>query len=159
MNSEILYQGNSTITVETHPDYAQPVVVKKPAKRHPSQRSLRTLENEYEMTRALDGVEGVRQTLGQQSIDNQPALILEHIEGETLRETIERKELDLGSKLQIATELARILGEIHQQNVIHLDLNSKNILITDERQVVQLIDLGSASYIDRSGHHKVRPDQ
>jgi serine/threonine protein kinase len=111
------------------------------------------------MTRALDGVEGVRQTLGQQSIDNQPALILEHIEGETLRETIERKELDLGSKLQIATELARILGEIHQQNVIHLDLNSKNILITDERQVVQLIDLGSASYIDRSGHHKVRPDQ
>jgi hypothetical protein len=36
-NRDILYQGNSTITVETHPDYAHPVVIKKPSKRHPSQ--------------------------------------------------------------------------------------------------------------------------
>ena len=37
MSRDILYQGNSTITVETHPDYAHPVVIKKPSKRHPSQ--------------------------------------------------------------------------------------------------------------------------
>jgi hypothetical protein len=37
MNRDILYQGNSTITVETQPDYANPVVIKKPSKRHPSQ--------------------------------------------------------------------------------------------------------------------------
>jgi PAS domain S-box-containing protein len=159
MNRDILYQGNSTITVETHPDYAHPVVVKKPAKRHPSQRSLRTLENEFQMTRALDGVEGVRQTLGQQSIDNQPALILEYIEGETLQDTISGEPLNLRSKLEIALDIVRILGEIHQQDVIHLDFNSKNILIGWDQQPIYLIDLGSASYIDRSGQQKVRPDQ
>ena len=37
MDRDILYQGNSTITMETHPDYAHPVVIKKPARRHPSQ--------------------------------------------------------------------------------------------------------------------------
>jgi len=31
------------------------------------------------MTRALNAVEGVRKALGQQSIENQPALILEYI--------------------------------------------------------------------------------
>jgi len=64
MNRDILYQGNSIITVETHPDYAHPVVIKKPARRHPSQRSLRYLENEYQMTRALNAVEGVRKAMG-----------------------------------------------------------------------------------------------
>ena len=159
MDKETLYQGNSTITVETLPDHARPVVIKKLARRLASQRSLRSLENEYEMTRALNSVDGVRKALGEQSIENQSALILEYIEGETLRKTIERKELDLRSKLEIALDLARILGEIHQQNVIHLDVNSKNVLIGKENQRVHLIDLGSASYIDRSGYQKVKPDQ
>ena len=156
---DILYQGNSTITVETHPDYAQPVVVKRPARHHPSQRSLRILENEYQMSRALKAVMGVRAALGQESIDNQPALILEYIDGQTLCDTIAKRNLDLRSRLEIAIELAGILGEIHQLNMIHLDLNSKNILIGKGQQAVYLIDLGSASNIDRSGHQKVRPDQ
>ena len=75
----LIYQGNSMISLEHLPGYAHPVVIKKPAKRHPSQRSLRTLENEYEMTRALNMVEGVRQVFAQQVIENQPVLILEYI--------------------------------------------------------------------------------
>ena len=146
-NRDIIYRGNSVISVETLPDYAQPVVIKKPAKRHPFQRSLRTLENEYQMTRALDGVEGVRQALGQQTIDNQPALILEYIEGQTLRETIASRSLDLRSRLEFAVDLARILGGIHQQNVIHLALDSENILIGRQPGTVHIIDLGSAALI------------
>ncbi|MCP4167280.1 MAG: serine/threonine-protein kinase PknK [Chloroflexi bacterium] len=156
---EIIHQGNSRISVESLPDYAWPVVIKIPAKRHPSIRSLRTLENEYEMTRTLDGVEGVRKVLEHQSIDSQPALILEYVDGETLRDTIARQTLDLRSKLEIAVNLTRVLGNIHQLNVIHLDLNSKNILIRKDQASVQIIDLSSASYINRSGHQKVRSDQ
>ena len=83
MQKNIIYQGNSVISVETLPEYSHPVVIKKPSKSHPSQRSLRSLEKEYEMTRSLDAVEGVRKALGQQSIENQKALILEYIDGET----------------------------------------------------------------------------
>ena len=128
MQQNIIYQGKTVISVEPHPDYSQPVVVKKPSKRHPSQRSLRSLKKEYEMSRSLDAVEGVRKVLGQQSIENQKALILEYIDGETLRDYIRRKTLNLLEKLEIAIDLARILGRIHHRNVIHLDLNSKNIL-------------------------------
>ena len=80
--------NNSVISVEPHPDYSQPVVVKKPFKRQPSQRILRSLEKEFEMTRSLDAVEGVRKAIGKQSIGNQPALILEYIDGVTLRDHI-----------------------------------------------------------------------
>jgi PAS domain S-box-containing protein len=129
---DIIYQGNSTISIETLPDYPQPVVIKRPSKPHASQRTILSLEKEYEMTRSLDRVEGVRQAFEQQSIENQPVLILEYIDGETLRDLIARQTLDLRSRLEIAVNLARILAGIHQQNVIHLDLNSKNILIGDQ---------------------------
>ncbi len=107
---DIIYQGNSTISVEALPAYSKPVVVKRPSERHPSRHDVRSLEREYEMTRALDGVAGVRQALGQQSIENQPASILEYIEGETLRDLITRESLDLRARSEIAVDLARILG-------------------------------------------------
>ena len=78
---DFIYRGNSVISIDTLLDYPHPVVVKKPAKRHPSQRSLRTLENESQMTRALNAVEGVRKALGQQSIDNRTALVPERVGG------------------------------------------------------------------------------
>ena len=56
-NQEVIYQGNSIISVEILSDYAHPVVIKTPSKRHPSRRSLRSLENEYQMARSLNAVE------------------------------------------------------------------------------------------------------
>jgi predicted ATPase/predicted Ser/Thr protein kinase len=159
MNQNILHQGNSLISVETHPDYSHPLVIKKPFKRHPSPRSLRSLEKEYEITRSLNAVEGVRKALGQQSIENKPALILEYIDGETLREHIEGRKLSLKVKMEIAVDLARILGKIHGQDILHLDLNSKNILIGNKQGAVHIIDFGAASHIDRSGNQKVGLDQ
>ncbi len=128
-----IYQGNSVISVETLPEYSHPVVIKKPSKRHPSRRSLRSLEKEYEMTRSLNAVEGVRKVLGQQSIENQPALVLEYIDGETLRDHIGRKTLSLHAKLEIAVDLARILTKIHQQDSMFLFICSPVFLQVDKR--------------------------
>ena len=36
VQQNIIYQGNSVISVETLPEYSHPVVIKKPFKRHPS---------------------------------------------------------------------------------------------------------------------------
>jgi len=158
-NKEIIHRGNSIISIETLPDYPHPVVVKKPFKGHSSPQSVRSLENEYEMTLSLNGVKGVRRALEQHSIDEQPALILEYIDGQTLRDYIARKTLNLRSRLELAVDLARILGQIHQHNVIHLDLSSENILIGYDQQIVHFIDLSAASRIDGNVHQKIQPDQ
>ncbi|MCK5378521.1 MAG: AAA family ATPase, partial [Acidobacteria bacterium] len=133
-------------------------MIKKPSNRRSSRRITRSLENEYEMTRSLDTVEGVRKAREQHSINNQPALILEYIDGQTLRNHAGRSTPNLRSKLEIAVDLARILSKVHQQGVIHLDLNSNNILIGNKKQTVHLIDLGSASRIHGSCHQSVQPD-
>jgi serine/threonine protein kinase len=125
-DTKIIHKGNSVITTEILPDYPQPVVVKKPSKQGSSAWNFRSLEREYEMTRSLDSVEGVRKALGTQQIGDQQALILEYIDGKTLQDHISRDKLDIRSKLDIAIDLARILGNNHQQNIIHLDINSKN---------------------------------
>ena len=104
---EIIYQGNSIISIETLPDYPHPVVIKKPSKHPSSRRHILSLEKEYEMTRFLGKVEGVRQAIEKLSIENQPVLILEYIDGETLRDTIARRPLTLRSRLEIAVDLAR----------------------------------------------------
>jgi PAS domain S-box-containing protein len=155
----IIYEGNSLISLESLPDYPHPVVIKRPSKPHASRRHILSSEKEYEMTRSLSAVAGVRKAFEQQSIENQPALILEYIDGQILRDYIAVKAPDLRSRLEIAVDLAHILGKIHQQNVIHLDLNSKNILIGNKQQSVHIIDLGAASHIDRTGQLKVRQDQ
>lgn len=155
---KIIHRGHSILSVEVLSDDSHPVVIKEPANRRSSGRITRSLENEYEMTRSLDAVEGVRKAREQHSIDNQPALILEYIDGQTLRDHAGRSTPNLRSKLEIAVDLARILSKVHQQDVIHLDLNSNNILIGNKKQTVHLIDLGSASRIHGSGRQSVQPD-
>jgi predicted ATPase len=156
---DIIYKGNSTISIEALPAYSKPVVVKRPSERPASRHYLSSLEREYELTRALDGVAGVRQALAQESVDDQPALILEYIEGETLRDVVERNPLDLRSRLQIAVELAGILQRIHERRVIHLGISSQNILVADKQRAVHVIDLGAAFRIEGSGEIRVGPDQ
>ncbi len=146
---EMIHQGNSRIAIEHLPNYPHPVIIKKPAQRSCSPQEIR----------ALSAVEGVRQALEHRMIENQPTLILEFVEGETLRDSIARKTLDLRSKLEIAIRLARVLGEIHRQNILHLDFSSDNILTANAHPIVRLIYLGSAAHIDQSGQQKVRPDQ
>ena len=157
-NINEIHVGNSIVSIETLPEYDHPVVIKKPAPSYPSHRILLDLRREYEMTRTLDGVKGIRKAYKQTSINNQPVLILEYIEGEILRDRIRAKSLSLNEKLEIAVDLAQILKEVHQENVIHMDLNSHNILIAHDHLQVRLIDLGSATRIDRGGHHKIQPD-
>ncbi len=57
--TKILHQGNSVISVETHPDHSHPVVIKKPVGHRLDRGSMHPLEKEYEMTRSLNAVDGM----------------------------------------------------------------------------------------------------
>ena len=159
VNKNIIHQGNSIISLETLPDYPHPVVVKKSSERTPSRSNIESLENEYVMARSFNEVEGVRKALEQRSTAIGPELILEYVDGKTLRDHVYEKKLTLRSRLKIAVDLARILAKIHEQNVIHLDLNSQNILIGNKGRALHFIDLSAASRIDGNVLHKIQPDQ
>ncbi len=85
MHENIIYQGNSIITIENIPDYAHLVIIKKPSKHDLSGQIIRSLKKEYEMTKSVEAVEGMRKALDLKSIDNQTVLVFENVKGETPR--------------------------------------------------------------------------
>ena len=60
-----------------------------------------------------------------------PTLLLEYIKGHSLAELIRAASLDLTEKLRLSLNVARVLGQIHDQQVMHKDVSSGNILVAD----------------------------
>lgn len=73
------------------------------------------------------------------------AVYEEYIDGDTLRELIERNDKRLKSKefvRKICIQILEALRYIHQQGILHLDLKPENIMITRVGEVVKVIDFG-----------------
>ncbi|HEY6370985.1 MAG TPA: protein kinase [Candidatus Sulfotelmatobacter sp.] len=71
------------------------------------------------------------------------ALVLELVEGETLRERLRPSSLPLAEALVIARQIAEALEAAHERGIIHRDLKPSNIKITPEG-TVKVLDFGLA---------------
>ena len=72
-----------------------------------------------------------------------PYIVMEYVEGETLSARIGDGPLDLASIVQIGTQAAEALSEAHECGIVHRDIKSSNIMITD-RGKVKVLDFGLA---------------
>jgi hypothetical protein len=59
------------------------------------------------------------------------------------------KKRNLINFLEIATQLAQILGELHQNQIIHKDIKPQNILIKPESRQIKLIDFSIATRLEK----------
>ena len=57
-------------------------------------------------------------------------IVMEYVEGESLREIVERGPLKVGQVLELARELADGLEAAHRQGIVHRDLKTENVLVT-----------------------------
>jgi serine/threonine protein kinase/Tol biopolymer transport system component len=73
-------------------------------------------------------------------------IILELIEGETLRERVRRRPLPIGEALGIGKQIADALDVAHEKGIIHRDLKPANIKIAPDG-VVKILDFGLAKTI------------
>jgi pimeloyl-ACP methyl ester carboxylesterase/tetratricopeptide (TPR) repeat protein/class 3 adenylate cyclase len=64
-------------------------------------------------------------------------------EGETLREKIERRPLDVGEAIELSAQVARGLAKAHEVGVIHRDIKPANILVTTDG-IAKIVDFGLA---------------
>jgi Tol biopolymer transport system component len=85
---------------------------------------------------------------GVESVDDQPALVLELIEGETLAERLARSHLGLPvtEALAIAGQVAQALEAAHERGIIHRDLTPANVAIRPDG-TVKVLDFGLAKAI------------
>ncbi len=83
-------------------------------------------------------------------IDGNDFIVMEYVEGETLKERLARGQLPLKETKQVATEILEALEKAHQKGIIHRDLKPANVMLTREGHA-KVMDFGLAKQLIPSG--------
>jgi serine/threonine-protein kinase len=83
--------------------------------------------------------------------DDRPFIVLEYVEGETLKERIRRLgRLPIDESIAYAIEIARALSAAHRAGIVHRDIKPQNVLI-DEEGTAKVTDFGIARTLEEDG--------
>jgi tRNA A-37 threonylcarbamoyl transferase component Bud32/dienelactone hydrolase len=80
--------------------------------------------------------------------EERPYIAMEYVEGQTLRDMLRAGSLKPQDALEIAIQIASGLAEAHHKGIIHRDIKSANIMVTEKGQA-KVMDFGLAKL--RSG--------
>ena len=80
-------------------------------------------------------------------VDERPFIAMAYVEGETLQERVARGPLPVDEAVDVATQVAQGLQEAHENTIVHRDIKSSNILISNKGQAL-ILDFGLAKLGD-----------
>ena len=124
------------------------VILKVLKQDYPSPDLLTRYKQEYEITRSLN-LKGVVQVYSLEQTSNTLALSLEDFGGDSLKHLMASRRFSLEECLTIAIQVTEILGELHQKNIIHKDINPSNIVFNPASGELKLIDFGISTILSR----------
>lgn len=155
--SNTLYEGTDSLVYRGRRVIdGQPVVLKVLKDTYPTPERIAWFKREYEVTRNLNPGSGTEPALtgiitayDLKSDNNRWMMILEDFGGESLARLALDGKLALPDFLKFAIDVTDILGQVHQQFIMHKDINPSNILLNPTTGVVKLIDFGISTVLSR----------
>ena len=128
-----------------------PVIIKILKADYPTPEEIGSLIHEYQITKDLD-LEGIVKPYSLERYKQGYALILEDFGGQSLKQLLASKKLELAESLNIAIQLASNLKDIHKKQIIHKDIKPSNIIVNPENLYLKITDFGIATHLKEETH-------
>ena len=137
--------GQAVVIQATDPDLDRTVALKIYHSAISGQHRKRMINE----GRALARIESpnVANCFGVEEFDECVFLVNEFIEGETLRTCLDNELLTVEEKIEVLSQLALGLNDIHGVGLLHRDLKPENIVITPQGRT-KIIDFGLVGPMD-----------
>ncbi|NQE35807.1 trifunctional serine/threonine-protein kinase/ATP-binding protein/sensor histidine kinase [Microcoleus asticus] len=144
-----IHEGTNTVIYQgRYEGERTPVIIKTLKAEYPTLEEIARIRHEYQILHSLN-IPGIIKPIELKPYEHGLALILEDFGGQPLKQYINSQKTNLINFLLIARQLAQILGELHQNQIIHKDIKPQNILIKPETRQIKLIDFSIATRLEK----------
>ena len=145
--SQIYESANSLVYRGILNENQQPVILKL-LKDYPTPSELYQYQQEYEITRSLN-IEETIKAYELRKYQNTQVMLLEDFGGESLKILLERRTFSVSEFLHLAIQITNALGKVHQNKVIHQDINLSNIVLNSQTGQLKIIDFGLSTILSQ----------
>jgi serine/threonine protein kinase/tetratricopeptide (TPR) repeat protein len=141
--------GQGTVYKATDSKLGRTVVIKVlPAELTVKETNLKRFEREARLASALDHP-NICTIFDLDEENGLHFIAMQYVEGRNVRQFVNGRPLELESALRIAIQVTDALAAAHARGIIHRDIKSGNVMVTDAGQV-KILDFGLAKLLDET---------
>ncbi|MGE4091790.1 MAG: AAA family ATPase, partial [Candidatus Binatia bacterium] len=146
---EKIYEGRNSLVYRGQREVEpRSVVLKMLREEYPSPKKLAAFRREYRLLSVLQ-LPGVIRAYELITDQHRPVMVLEDFGGESLAQLLQNGHLPFATCLPLAIQIVDIVGQVHQQQIIHKDINPANFVLNRQTGQLKLIDFGIAAQLSR----------
>jgi len=149
-----IYESNHSLIYRSQCKTSlQSFILKMLNKEYPTPNEIARFRREYEITRKLD-ILGVIKPIRLEEYKNTLVMVFEDFAGNSLAKELvlrrsKSKTLNLTEFLEISLQIANILGQVHQESIIHKNINPSNLIWNQQTRQIQIIDFGASTELSQ----------